>query len=295
MINTFESGMRLFPLSTFALSFWAALTLASPSAHAGESRIPHATGDRWQMAQGEIAPDPAKPDAADAPEDAQPEDTKPDEAQPDEAQPDADAPDEAVPDEAAPADSSGEEEDGDGDDHGGGVELPRDADGHVSIPGVPEYKAPEVLHDLSLLPFPARRMRELLIEAAKSGDIEKLRPLIGTGDSATQLALGGIDGDPIEYLKSLSGDQQGYEILAMLEEVLEAGFVRIDAGSEAELYVWPYFFTTPLAKLTPAQRVELYRLVTHGDYEDMKAFGAYNFYRTAITPQGKWQFFVAGD
>ena len=47
-------------------------------------------------------------------------------------------------------------------------------------------------------------MRDLIIEAAKSGDIEKLRPLIDTGDDATQLSLGGIDGDPIAFLQASS-------------------------------------------------------------------------------------------
>jgi hypothetical protein len=149
--------------------------------------------------------------------------------------------------------------------------------------------------DLSKLPFPVQRMRELLIEAAKSGDVEKLRPYIGAGDDATMLSLGGLDADPIEFLKSLSGDGQGYEILAILEDVLQNGFVQMDAGTENEIFIWPYFYTMPLDKLTPAQRVELYRLVTHGDYEDMKSFGAYNFYRVGITPQGRWRFFVAGD
>lgn len=287
MIITSEFRIRRLSMLIIAASFWLGFALAGQTALAGDRSAASTSAGAWKIAQTVITPDAAKPDAADAEDDAAPDASAPDEDVPDEA-----APNETPADEAAPADGSSDEEAGHDE---GGVELPRDADGHVAIPGVPEYKAPEVLRDLSLLPFPARRMRELLIEAARSGDIEKLRPLIGTGDSATQLALGGVDEDPIEYLKSLSGDQQGYEVLAMLEEVLEAGFVRLDAGTEAELYVWPYFFTTPLSKLTPAQRVELYRLVTHGDYEDMKAFGAYNFYRTAITPQGKWQFFVAGD
>ena len=35
--------------------------------------------------------------------------------------------------------------------------------------------------------------------------------------------------------------------------------------------------------------------MTAGDYEDMKNYGAYIFYRVGITPAGKWAFFVAGD
>ena len=153
----------------------------------------------------------------------------------------------------------------------------------------------EISRDLSILPEPVRRMRELIIEAARSGDPEKLRPLIGTGAETTRLSLGDIEGDPVEYLRSLSGDQEGQEILAILIEVLEAGYVRFDAGTDKELFVWPYFFAVPLEGLSPQERVELFTLVTAGDYEDMLSFGAYIFFRVGITPQGQWLFFVAGD
>jgi len=156
-------------------------------------------------------------------------------------------------------------------------------------------KYPRIMRDLSELPFPVRRMRELILEATKTGDIDKLRPLIGYGDDVTMLSLGGIEEDPLNFLKSLSGDKEGHEILAILSEVLESGFVRMDEGTDTELYVWPYFFAWPLDKLNPAQKVELYRLVTYGDFQDMEAFGAYIFYRLGITPRGRWRFFVAGD
>lgn len=159
----------------------------------------------------------------------------------------------------------------------------------------PSAPIPEIHYDLGALPEPVRRMHDLIVEAAKSGDMEKLRPLIGTGDDTTQFALGGIDGDPIAFLKELSGDEGGHEILAILEEVLGAGYVHLDAGTPEELYVWPYFFAVPLDRLTPPQRVELFKIVTAGDYEDMKSYGAYIFYRVGITPDGRWQFFVAGD
>ena len=138
-------------------------------------------------------------------------------------------------------------------------------------------------------------MHRLILEATRSGDIEKLRPLIGTGDGATQLSFGGIEGDPVDFLRELSGDAEGHEILAILEEVLSAGFVHLDAGTASDLYVWPYFFAIPLDRLTNPQRVELFKIVTAGDYDDMKAFGSYIFYRVGIDPSGQWAFFVAGD
>jgi hypothetical protein len=159
----------------------------------------------------------------------------------------------------------------------------------------PNAPIPEIVYDVAKLPEPVRRKRETIIEACKTGDLEKLRPLFDTGEDATQLSLGGIDGDPIAFLRDLSGDKEGQEILAILEEVLSAGYVHMDAGTQNDMYVWPYFFAVPLEKLTAPQRVELFKIVTAGDYEDMKTYGTYIFYRVGITPDGRWSFFVAGD
>ena len=80
-------------------------------------------------------------------------------------------------------------------------------EGAVTSPRVdPNAPLPEIVYDLGKLPEPVRRMHDLIVEACKSGDIEKLRPLIGTGDAMTQLSLTDIDGDPIAFLKGLSGD-----------------------------------------------------------------------------------------
>ncbi len=171
-----------------------------------------------------------------------------------------------------------------------------DAPEELTRPEVdPEGPLPEIIKNLDRLPEPVRRMHDLILEAAKSGVIEQLRPLIGIGEDVTQLSFGGAEADPIAFLKGLSGDPDGQEILAILEEVLSAGYVHLDAGTANELYVWPYFFAIPLDKLDPRQRVEMFKIVTAGDYEDMKAFGAYIFYRVGITPEGRWAFFVAGD
>ena len=141
----------------------------------------------------------------------------------------------------------------------------------------------------------ARKMRDLILEAAHSGDIEKLRPYLGYGDDVTMLSLGGHDEDPIEFLKSLSGDPDGHEILAIMTEILEAPPVKTEQVSGEAVYVWPYFYAYPFDKLTPEQRVDMYRIITHGDYEEMVQFGSYIFYRLGITPEGRWRFFVAGD
>ena len=57
-------------------------------------------------------------------------------------------------------------------------------------------QSPQVEYDVTKLPFPVQKMRELILTAAKSGSIEALRPLIGSGDDVTMLSLTDIDGDP---------------------------------------------------------------------------------------------------
>lgn len=158
-----------------------------------------------------------------------------------------------------------------------------------------ESKPVTILRDPSQLPEPVQRMRRLIMEAARSGDIERLRPLLGTSTSATQLSFGDKPDDPVAFLRELSGDDDGYEILAILLEVLESGFVQVSNGTDEALYVWPYFYAMFLDELTPEQLVELMTLATAGDYAMMQEFGAYNFFRAGITPAGEWIFFVAGD
>ncbi|PSJ61273.1 hypothetical protein [Pseudaminobacter soli (ex Li et al. 2025)] len=167
--------------------------------------------------------------------------------------------------------------------------------GSVHVTEDPNAPLPEIIYDVSKLPEPVQRVRQQLLDVAAAGDIEKLRALIGTGDDATQLSVAGLDEDPIAFLKEQSGDKNGEEVLAIMENLLNAGYVHLDPGTPEEIYAWPYFFAMPLDRLSARQRVELFKIVTAGDYEDMKSYGVYNFYRLGITPQGKWAFFVAGE
>ena len=109
---------------------------------------------------------------------------------------------------------------------------------------------PTILREESDMPEPVLETRRKLIEAAKSGDIEQLRALMQAQAEPPSVAFGD-PGDPIEYLKALAADSEGREILAILLEVLETGFVHAGVGTEEELYVWPYFAQYPIDALTP--------------------------------------------
>ena len=151
-----------------------------------------------------------------------------------------------------------------------------------------------VEHDFSKAPEAVRKLRQQIIDAAASGDIEKLRPLITSGSNQARIE-GSDDDDPIAALKSFSGDPDGLEVLAIIIDLLSTGYAHMDAGTPDEAYVFPYFAGKALNTLTAPEKVELLRIITAGDLADMQEFGNYSFYRIGISPDGKWKFFTSGD
>ncbi|MBX3534414.1 MAG: hypothetical protein KF826_08690 [Xanthobacteraceae bacterium] len=150
----------------------------------------------------------------------------------------------------------------------------------------------EIIRDLSRLPEAVRKKREEILAAARSGDIAKVSALIK--ENGTAISFTG-ESDAAEFWKKTFPDSEGLEALATLIEILEMPFAQIDKGTPQEMFVWPYFHAVQLDKLTPEQRVELFRLVTAYDFREMQKFGSYNFFRAGIAPDGSWRFFVAGD
>jgi hypothetical protein len=153
---------------------------------------------------------------------------------------------------------------------------------------------PEIVRDLSRLPPRVARMRERILEAARSGDLDKLLTVMQTNETLPVFSFGN-EKDPVAFWKATYPASDGIEALAILISVLDAGFVRVHQGTRQEMYVWPYFAHVPLKQLTREQKVELLKIATGADYKKMKEFGAYIFYRVGIAPDGTWHYFVAGD
>ena len=149
--------------------------------------------------------------------------------------------------------------------------------------------------DLDALPDPVRRMRRLLLDAAVRGDLNAVARLAGVGETMTQLSLAPEGEDATTLLRQQSGDDEGYEVLAILAEILEAPYVVIDEGTPDALYLWPWFAGASLDALTPAEQVAIFRLMTAGDFQQSLEFGTYVFFRTGIGADGTWAFFLAGD
>jgi hypothetical protein len=144
------------------------------------------------------------------------------------------------------------------------------------------------------LPPAVAKMRQRLLDAAYSGDLQKLRIAIQSNEMPPVFSINEI-GDPIEYLKAQSGDGQGLELLAILTDVLESSWTRTKPGTPQEMYVWPAYSVMALDKLEPGQLVELYKIVTSSDLEEMKGAGRYTFYTVGIGPDGTWHWFKLAD
>jgi hypothetical protein len=164
-------------------------------------------------------------------------------------------------------------------------------------PGSPKKQqaapASQVRYGAEGLPAPVRETREAILAAVKSGKIDELGEVYEHSDLKPDL---GADpqGDPVAHWKRISGDGQGREVLAALWLALEAGYVVVPLGTDLEnnrLYVWPYFADVPLHSLTPAQEVELLRLVSPSAAQEMKAKGKYAHWRLVIGADGSWHAF----
>ena len=148
----------------------------------------------------------------------------------------------------------------------------------------------EILRDFSLLPPEVDRMRRAILTAAMSGNIEAMRVPVEMNEIPPIVAREKV-ADPIGYWRKISGDGEGREILAILIQLFRTGFVKKRIATGEDLYIWPYFAELPMAKLSPAQEVELLTLISPQRLNLMRASGRYDHYRLGITQNGIWHFF----
>lgn len=149
---------------------------------------------------------------------------------------------------------------------------------------------PQVEYDVSKLPDGVAEMRADILEAARSGELELMVPVLQSNELMPLLADKRVE-DPVAFFKQISADGTGRDILAAMVDVLESGYVKQTVGG-AETYIWPYFAEIPLDDLTPAQQVDLFRVVPPAEVKAMRDAGKYLHYSLGIGPDGTWHYFV---
>jgi hypothetical protein len=158
---------------------------------------------------------------------------------------------------------------------------------HVATAGANEpgigVKLPPLIEDL----------RDVILTAARSGNIEELKTAFEVSGVVPDLGIEAAS-DPIKALKEHSEDHEGREILAALVQALEMPPVALPLGNDIEnnlIYVWPYLAERPIDKLTPAEEVDLYRLVTPAKAVEMREKKRWLWWRLVIAADGSWTSF----
>jgi hypothetical protein len=147
------------------------------------------------------------------------------------------------------------------------------------------------------LPQHVADLRDTILTAARSGDIEELTTAFDMSGSPPDLGIAAAD-NPIKALKTQSADGQGREILAVLVDILNMPPATQPLGSDIEnntVYVWPYLAERPLDKLTPTETVDLFRLVTPAKALEMQQRKRWTWWRLVVSADGIWLTFKRAD
>lgn len=160
----------------------------------------------------------------------------------------------------------------------------------------------------SALPLPVAEMREAILAAARSGDIEELRlpmqwnelppeidaPAVGETvpqqPGATAAAAPPGSADPIAQLRRASADGLGHEVLGALAAILETEPAVVPHGRDVEnskLYVWPEIAIRPLSAASAQDRA-LVEQISPADAEPSLKAGKYLGWRIVIGADGTW-------
>jgi hypothetical protein len=137
-------------------------------------------------------------------------------------------------------------------------------------------------------------MRNAILAAVQSGNIDELKLAIEWNEMPPEFGDAPIS-DPIGYWKRTSADGEGREILAVLGAILAMEPARLPIGRDPEnntVFVWPYLAEVPLDKLTPAQEVDLYRLMPVAEAKTMRSAKKWTWWRLSIGADGTWLTFM---
>jgi hypothetical protein len=165
-----------------------------------------------------------------------------------------------------------------------------------AAPATPESaksQAPKERAFRGALPPNVEDMREQILAAVHAGDLAELNDAIEWNEIKPDFGTA-ANADPIAHWKAKSADGQGRDVLAVLGNLLALPPARLAIGRDPEntmVYVWPYLAELPLDSLTPAEEVDLYRLMPVADARAMIAGKSWTWWRIAIGADGTWHTF----
>jgi hypothetical protein len=138
------------------------------------------------------------------------------------------------------------------------------------------------------LPAEAADVRKRSFDAAIACDYDTLEQIALEQGAGFTFSYGG-ETDASEYWRKL--EEEGTEKpMRALATILTLPYARNESGS----YAWPTAYSENPTEEAWQALVDA-GLYTQDQIDSMKTAGSYLGWRTAITADGDWQFFVAGD
>jgi hypothetical protein len=152
---------------------------------------------------------------------------------------------------------------------------------------------PAPSRDIAALPDRVRAMRELILEAVESGDIEDLRRAIERNETLPIFSAGAdrprTFAHVVGFLKARSFDGRGRETLAIIAAIFDQPYRKIARGPSV-IYEWPAFAAGALGEASADERREMWRcmrfavVVSSDDKEPLLE-------RIGIGADGTWHYF----
>ena len=140
------------------------------------------------------------------------------------------------------------------------------------------------------LPAEVADVRQRIFDAAVACDYDTLEEIALEQGEGFTFSYGAAT-DASDYWRSAEEDAAAEpKPMRTLATILTMPFTRNESGS----YAWPTAYDESPTDEAWQALVDA-GLYTQEQIDSMKAAGSYLGYRTAITADGDWQFFVAGD
>ena len=157
--------------------------------------------------------------------------------------------------------------------------------------GTPTVGLADMKFDSNSLPEHVDAMRNAILDAAETGNIDEMRIPIELNE-IPPLINGSAEGDPVSLLRQISPDTDGAEVLAGILEILAMPAVR---SADGQTFTWPYLATRDLRLAKPMEKVDLFRLIPGTDAKQMLKSGKYSYFRLEIGADGTWHTFQIGQ
>ncbi|QGM96894.1 hypothetical protein [Methylocystis parvus] len=151
--------------------------------------------------------------------------------------------------------------------------------------------------DLAALPAPVRAIRDKILAALETNDVEALRIPVDWNEVRPLFAKSGTfraGTDPIEILKATSFDGKGRETISVFRAVLAQPYVTILRGP-VTLYEWPAFARADAPPANEEDAQARWRCVRFADLPRSNAERKPRATRLGVASDGVWHYFWSED